>query len=343
MSRDGNKLPQLGGGMFITDSGLAEYLMFKRDTEVPHGAAIDTLRRMDGADLIEDYFAPYFEIARARGVGFIMETPTWRASPDWCQRAGFANLRALGRANREAVDLAHRLRRLHKASRAPIVVSGCIGPRDEQYVAQRAMNCATAAAYHNWQVDILARSQVDLVTAMSMTNVDEAIGVTRAAERHGTPIAVSFAVTADGCLVSGQRLNKAIEQLDAETSHYASYAMIECAPTCDGRALFAARGAWRQRIRGVRFDANWLQAPDAGQSHEANAGSAALSELSDDVARAVAAMCELSDTLNVFGGICGTQQRQLEAVISHFAKARAAKPRKRREQQSGRGQCSVHE
>ena len=51
----------------------------------------------------------------------------------------------------------------------------------------------------------------DMVTAITMTYTDEALGVTRAAAAAGIPVAISFTVETDGRLPSGEGLGGAIE------------------------------------------------------------------------------------------------------------------------------------
>ena len=56
-----------------------------------------------------------------------------------------------------------------------------------------------------------------MVTAITMTYAEEAIGVARAAARAGLPVVISFTLETDGRLPSGQSLGDAIAQVDAET------------------------------------------------------------------------------------------------------------------------------
>src|SRR3954449_13571299 len=76
-------LPQLsGGGLFVTDGGLETDLIFNRGIELPEFAAfvlLDDARAMLAGF---DYYDGYFGIARERGAGFILDTPTWRANRD---------------------------------------------------------------------------------------------------------------------------------------------------------------------------------------------------------------------------------------------------------------------
>ena len=37
------------------------------------------------------YFEPYAELARDHGLGFVLESPTWRASPHWAAEIGYSD------------------------------------------------------------------------------------------------------------------------------------------------------------------------------------------------------------------------------------------------------------
>ena len=37
------------------------------------------------------YFEPYAAIAREHGVGLVLESPTWRANPDWARQIGYSD------------------------------------------------------------------------------------------------------------------------------------------------------------------------------------------------------------------------------------------------------------
>ena len=80
-----------------------------------------------------------------------------------------------------------------------------------------------------------------MVTAITMNYAEEAIGVARAAEPPACRSSISFTVETDGRLPTGQTLRDAIEQVDAATSAYPAYYMINCAhPTHFDGALAAA-------------------------------------------------------------------------------------------------------
>ena len=222
-------LPQLADVPFLTDGGIETTLIFHDGLELPHFAAYDLLTRDGGADALRRYFEPYAEIARAarrrhrpRDGDLAGESGLGRASRP--RPGGARGAQPSRRAPaRGASAPSTRPRRRRSSSR------GCVGPRGDGYVVGEAMTAEEAEAYHARQIGTFAGTAADLVTAITMTYADEAVGVVRAAGAAGLPVVISFTVETDGRLPSGQPLREAIEEVDARTDGAAAYFMVNCA------------------------------------------------------------------------------------------------------------------
>ena len=73
-----DNLPQLGGELFLTDGGLETVLIFHEGVDLPAFAAFDLLKDEEGTERLRRYYAPYVALAHERGLGFVLESPTWR-------------------------------------------------------------------------------------------------------------------------------------------------------------------------------------------------------------------------------------------------------------------------
>ena len=93
-----NALPQLSGGVFLTDSGLETDLIFNEGFDLPEFASFVLVDDAHGVAALEAYFRRHVDIAVQHGCGVILEAPTWRASRDWGARIGYtaAELRRHG-------------------------------------------------------------------------------------------------------------------------------------------------------------------------------------------------------------------------------------------------------
>ena len=89
-------------------------------------------------------------------------------------------------------------------------INGAIGPRGDGYVPSALMGPDAAAAYHTPQVAAFAESAADMVSALTMTNANEAIGIAHAAHASGIPVAISSTNETDGRLPDGTAFGDAI-------------------------------------------------------------------------------------------------------------------------------------
>ncbi len=300
-------LPQLTNTPFLTDGGIETTLIFHDGLELPHFAAYDLLTRDGGTEALRRYFEPYVQTARASGVGIVLETATWRASPDWASRLGHSTAE-LAELNRRAVRLLEGLRADYETETTPIVISGCVGPRGDGYVVGAAMTADEAEAYHSEQIGTFAGSAADLVTAITMTYVDEAVGIVRAARAAGLPVVISFTVETDGRLPSGQSLREAIEEVDSRTDGAAAYFMVNCAHPSHFEGVLEAGEGWTARIRGLRANASRLSHAELDEAEELDEGDP------EELAADYMALRSRLPQLCVLGGCCGTDHRHIEAM-----------------------------
>jgi homocysteine S-methyltransferase len=289
-------------GMQLTDGGLETSLIFHHGLDLPMFAAFPLLETEDGRAALRAYWEPYLAMAREHGAGFVLDTPTWRANPDWALRLGYdaQGLRAVnGAAARFARELA--------ADEPAATVDGVVGPRGDGYIVDEEMTAEEAAGYHAHQINALAEAGVDQVAAITFTYPQEAIGFVRAATAADLPCVVSFTVETDGRLPSGSALRDAIAVVDTETDNAAAGFMINCAhPTHFQRAL--VDGAWVNRIIGLRANASTMSHAELDAAEELDDGDPA------DLAERYRQLLGPLPALQVLGGCCGTDHRHVRAI-----------------------------
>jgi homocysteine S-methyltransferase len=307
MSKYRDDLPQLSGRLFLTDGGIETELIFHERFELPYFAAFHLLRDSAGRDALARYYERYIAIAKSAGAGFILESPTWRASTDWGDRLGYTH-DEVSMANRDAIRLMAELRGRHESKEMPIVISGCVGPRGDGYDPGQTMSPAAAEAYHAHQVAAFAEAGVDMVTAITMTNADEASGIARAALKRGLPVALSFTLETDGRLPTGQTLADAIAQVDAGTAAAPVYYMINCAHPTHFENTLLPTEQWTKRIRGIRANASKRSHQELNEAPDLDEGDPI--ELSGQYR----SLRQRHPQLNVLGGCCGTDHRHIESI-----------------------------
>ena len=162
-----------------------------------------------------------------------------------------------------------------------------------------------------WQIDALADAPIDLVSALTITSVGEAIGITRAAMRARLPVVISFTTETDGRLPTGDTLEHAIRAVDIETGYGPDYYMINCAhPSHFGPALATIDPDVIRRLRGIRANA----------SRRSHAELDGLDEPDREDPKRLAdeyrLLTDRFERLTVLGGCCGTDLRHIEAIAA---------------------------
>lgn len=294
--------PLLADGPFVTDGGLETDLLFHQGFDLPEFAAFPLLEDATGRAALDAYYDQYAAIARAAGQGLLLETPTWRANPDWAEKIGY-DAGALDRANREAVGLVRRAQERAGVDRSLVV--GIHGPRGDGYVAGAPTHPDEAADYHSVQARSFAAEGVDLLHAMTLTTVEEAVGMVLAARSVGLAVAVSFTVETDGRLPDGTPLGQAVERVDAAAAP--DWFGINCAHPTHVAPAFEG-GGWQERIGGVRPNASTLTHDELDAMEELDEGDLGL--LGDSFEGLRAHLPNLA----VVGGCCGTDARHVAAL-----------------------------
>ncbi len=307
-------LPHQSDSVFVIDGGLETTLIFHDGIDLPHFAAFTVIETPEGRDAMRRYFEGYLRIAQSHGAGMIFETPTWRASADWGKLLGY-DAAALAEVNKAAVAMIREFSAKAARDGTPVVLSGCIGPRGDGYTVGDEMTVEEARKYHTAQVQALAEGGVQMITGLTMTYTNEAIGIVQAAKAAGVEAVVSFTVETDGRLPSGQALGEAIEQVDRETGSAPIYFMINCAHPTHFEDALKVDAPWLKRIGGVRANASRLSHAELDEAEELDDGNPV------EFGREHLALRALVPSIRVMGGCCGTDHRHVDAIHHSHAVA----------------------
>ena len=318
MSKLRRNLPQLATD-FLTDGGLETTLVFHRGMDLPHFAAFPLLDTDDGRNELDRYYDAYLSIASQAGVGFVLDTPTWRASRDWAPRLGY-DLDGLRRVNEDSVRYVEGLRRQWEPQGVRCVLSGVIGPRGDGYKSGE-MDAAEAEDYHGFQAAIFGATAADMISAVTMNTTGEAIGIARAAKSAGMPCVVSFTVETDGRLASGISLRAAIERTEVETGGSPAYYMVNCAHPIHFAQALEKGEAWTNRIGGIRANASTKSHAELDESTELDAGD--IADLSQHYFR----LRQDFPAIRVLGGCCGTDHTHIAAISEACLGSQASRSR----------------
>lgn len=305
-------LPMAPGRLFLTDGGLETDFIFRRGVDLPHFASIALLRTPDGRRQLREYYREYARLAVEHRYGLLLDSATWRASPDWSDKLGISR-EELADLNRLAIALIADVRRETETSASPMILGGAVGPRADGYVPGARMTESEAADYHGFQIGILAETEADVIAAYTLNYVEEAVGIATAARTAKVPVTISFTVETDGKLPTGETLQSAVEATDRETDGYPAYYQINCAHPDHLRPAVTAGGPWLDRVRGIKANASRKSHAELNES----------TVLDDGDPQALGRECRslqpLFPNLAIVGGCCGTDLRHIEQMVIAFS------------------------
>lgn len=306
-----HRLPQLGNDVFITDGGLETVFVFQKQVQLRLFAAFDLLNSDDGIEMLKEYYVPYVELALSNGMGLILDTATWRASAGWGEKLDYT-AQDIWQLNQLSVEILQGIRIRNATDASPMVINGAIGPQGDGYSPSSKLDAKAAQAYHQHQVDAFAASAADMVTAVTMTCADEAIGIAWAAENAAIPVAISFTVETDGRLPDGTTLKEAIAAVDSATSRAPVYYMINCAHPSHFDHVLDAGEPWTDRIFGIRANASCKSHAELDEAEELDDGDPA------EFGRLYVDLRDKLRNLSVVGGCCGTDHRHIGEVCRYL-------------------------
>ena len=301
------ELPQLEGGFFLTDAGLETDLIFNHGHDIPAFAAHTLLATASGRSALEDYFHGFLDLARDLGTGFILDLQTWRAQRHFAGELGISP-EELQQINQDAIEFGQSLKNRYQGNAEPILLNALIGPCGDAYAGDNSLSAKDAESYHSEQLDWFAADpNIDMVSALTLTSAEEAIGIVRATSAVNLPVVVSFTLETDGCLPTGLPLSEAIQKVDSATENFVGYYMINCAHPDHFRKTLADE-PWLRRIRGFRCNASRKSHSELDACDSLDAGDPV--ELAEDYRK-------LRDSVpwaNVFGGCCGSDLRHVTEI-----------------------------
>jgi homocysteine S-methyltransferase len=309
------QLPHESDKIYYIDGGLETTLVFLDGMELPAFASFPLVDSEVGRERLRVWYRDYLDIAAQHDVGFILEAPLWRAHADWGPILGYDS-EGLDRVNREALAFTRAL--ATESSANDVIVGANIGPRGDGYVVTDAMSAAEATRYHRPQMRSLAAGCCELVSALTITYAEEAMGIAQAGADFGLPVVISFTLETDGKLPSGETLGDAIERVDAAVPGAVAYYMVNCVHPIHFEKAIESGAPWLSRLRGLRANASTRSHAELDASTELDRGDP------DDLATRYAGILARLPEMNVLGGCCGTDREHMAAITS--ATQRSALP-----------------
>jgi S-methylmethionine-dependent homocysteine/selenocysteine methylase len=307
MSKYRNNLPQLNGDLFLTNGGLETTLIYHEKIKLPYFSAFDILKDDSGYQWMKNYLRTFVNIAQKSNLGFILESPTWRAHPDWIKKLNYSDEDIID-INQKSIQLIEEVRNEFEREDFPIVLNASIGPRGDGYNPTFLMTPEESFIYHSKQIEILSETNVDMITALTFNYPNEAIGIVQAAKQYHMPIVVSFTLETDAKLPTGQSLKETIQIVDKATNNTPIYYMVNCTHPTVLQNLSFINEDWTDRIHGIKGNASKKSHAELDQSNQLDDGDTI------QFAKDIQLLLFQFKYLNILGGCCGTDHRHLQQI-----------------------------
>ena len=293
------------------------------------GAVIERLRRNSDLELdphlvnsafiyddakraaLETICRQYLAIGREFDVPLLMSTPTWRASRERIEAAGYAGVDVNG----DNVRFLDGLRRGYGGYGEKVVVCGLMSCRGNAYDPAEALAVDDAREFHAWQAGKLADAGVDFLLAATLPALSEATGLALALAAAGMPYIISFVVRPAGTLLDGTPLKDAIAAIDGVAPPRPLAYLINCTHVSFARAALMhetnSSPLVRRRIIGLLANTAALSPEDLDDS------TTLVEEAPETFGRSVAAL-HREMGLKILGGCCGTDDRHIRSLAAQL-------------------------
>jgi S-methylmethionine-dependent homocysteine/selenocysteine methylase len=292
----------------LTEAAIVERLRRSEDIRLdPLLVHAPLIYSHEGRSALSAIYSEYLAIAKDRRLPMLVCTPTWRTNKERVLQAG-----GNPRINQHAAAF---LKGLVKAMDCEpdidVKVGGTLGCKNDCYLPEQALSAGLSEEFHLWQVNELASGGVDYLMAVTLPEVQEAIGLARAMAQSGLPYFISFVVGKDGKVLDGTPLDQAIARLDD---------VLETSPT--GYFVNCSYPAYLDTSSFPVASANRLIGFQANASSLSHSELEAASEVkSEPIMEWTSSMKRLNSELGVkvLGGCCGTDARHLHSLVESVA------------------------
>jgi|AZIH01.1.fsa_nt_gi S-methylmethionine-dependent homocysteine/selenocysteine methylase len=292
----------------LTEAAIVERLRRNEDIRLdPLLVHAPLIYSREGRSALSAIYSEYLTIAKDRSLPMLVCTPTWRANRERVLEAG-----ENPSINQHSVTF---LRELVGAMGSnpdiEVKIGGTLGCKNDCYLPEEALSAQLSEEFHLWQVNELASGGVDYLIAVTLPEVQEAIGLARAMAQSGLPYFVSFVVGKDGKVLDGTPLDQAIAMLDDTLEKSPTGYFVNCSyPAYLDISGFSAAAA--NRLIGFQANASSLSHSELEGASEVK--SEPISEWTSSMRR-----LNLELGVKVLGGCCGTDARHLNSLVDSVA------------------------
>lgn len=256
-------------------------------------------------------YRQYLDIGSKYNLPLLLSTPTWRASRERIQNAGYEKKDV----NADNFRFFDDMRQSYGDYARKIVICGLLSCRGDAYNQAEALSSKEAYEFHSWQADKLASAGVDFLLAATLPALSEAVGLATALAATGKPYIVSFVFRPAGTLLDDTPLKEAISIIDDKVDPKPLAFMANCTHASIFKSAMMhdthSSAIVRKRVVGLLANTAALEPEELDDSEEL------VEEDPQAFGKAVAGLHDELG-LKILGGCCGTDGRHIENLAKRL-------------------------
>jgi homocysteine S-methyltransferase len=256
-------------------------------------------------------YRQYLDIGLKYNLPLLLSTPTWRASRERIEKAGYEKTDMNG-DNFRFLD---GLRKSYGEYANKIVICGLLSCRGDAYNQSEALTSNDAHKFHSWQANRLAEAGVDFLLAATLPALSEATGLATALAATGKPYIISFVTRSEGTMLDSTPLKDAISIIDTDVNPKPIAYMANCTHASIFKAAIMhdtnSSSTVRKRVAGLFANTAALEPEELDNSEKL------VEEDPQMFGKSVANLHgELG--MKILGGCCGTDGRHIDNLAKRL-------------------------
>jgi homocysteine S-methyltransferase len=256
-------------------------------------------------------YRQYLDIGLKYNLPLLLSTPTWRASRERIEKAGYEK----ADVNGDNFRFLDGIRKRYGEYANKIVICGLLSCRGDAYNQSEALTSSDAHRFHSWQANRLAESGVDFLLAATLPALSEATGLATALAATGKPYIISFVFRSEGTMLDRTPLKDAISIIDTDVNPKPIAYMANCTHASIFKLAIMhethSSSTVRKRVAGLFANTAALEPEELDNSEK-------LVEEDPQIFGKSVANLHGELGMKILGGCCGTDDRHIDNLAKRL-------------------------
>lgn len=256
-------------------------------------------------------YKQYLDIGKKFDLPMFVLVATWRANQERIRKAKLENKNV----NKDNVDYLRSLRKTYSPYANKVFIGGIIGCKGNAYDPKEALDENQAYEFHKYQIEELAKADVDFLIGCTLPAITEAKGIAKRMSETRKPYIISFMIRPQGTLLDGTSIHDAISLIDKNITPPPICYMVNCVHP------LVLREALNQKVNKtylVKTRLKGIQANTSRKSPEELDGSESIDAESPEEYASEMIKFHTDFGIKILAGCCGSDNRHIEQIAIKY-------------------------